>query len=125
MTSMLVAGVGNVFLGDDGFGVEVVRRLHERRTDAWPPNVRVIDYGIRESICITRCWMVWTLPSSSMQRIGMGHRARCTSSSPLQRTTTMVLKVMLRPFCCRHMISIRRKSFRPCKRWVVKSDVLF
>ncbi|QIE23780.1 Hydrogenase 2 maturation protease [Caballeronia sp. SBC1] len=47
MTSMLVAGVGNVFLGDDGFGVEVVRRLHERRTDAWPPNVRVIDYGIR------------------------------------------------------------------------------
>ena len=47
MTSILVAGVGNVFLGDDGFGVEVVRRLHERRSDAWPPNVRVIDYGIR------------------------------------------------------------------------------
>jgi hydrogenase maturation protease len=47
MTSILVAGVGNVFLGDDGFGVEVVRRLHERRTDAWPPDVRVIDYGIR------------------------------------------------------------------------------
>jgi hydrogenase maturation protease len=47
MTSILIAGVGNVFLGDDGFGVEVVRRLHERRTDAWPPDVRVIDYGIR------------------------------------------------------------------------------
>jgi len=47
MTSILVAGVGNVFLGDDGFGVEVVRRLHERRNDAWPPDVRVIDYGIR------------------------------------------------------------------------------
>jgi len=47
MTSILVAGVGNVFLGDDGFGVEVVRRLHERRTAEWPPDVRVIDYGIR------------------------------------------------------------------------------
>jgi hydrogenase maturation protease len=47
MTSILVAGVGNVFLGDDGFGVEVVRRLHARRSDAWPPDVRVIDYGIR------------------------------------------------------------------------------
>jgi hydrogenase maturation protease len=47
MTSILVAGVGNVFLGDDGFGVEVVRRLHERRTEAWPSDVRVVDYGIR------------------------------------------------------------------------------
>lgn len=47
MTSILVAGVGNIFLGDDGFGVEVVRRLHERRSEAWPPDVRVIDYGIR------------------------------------------------------------------------------
>ncbi|KLU21157.1 hypothetical protein EOS_37345 [Caballeronia mineralivorans PML1(12)] len=47
MTSILVAGVGNVFLGDDGFGVEVVRRLHARRRDAWPPDIRVIDYGIR------------------------------------------------------------------------------
>lgn len=47
MSSILVAGIGNVFLGDDGFGVEVVRCLHARRRDAWPPDVRVIDYGIR------------------------------------------------------------------------------
>jgi len=47
MTSILVAGVGNVFLGDDGFGVEVVQRLHARQAGAWPPDVRVIDYGIR------------------------------------------------------------------------------
>lgn len=47
MTSILVAGIGNVFLGDDGFGVEVVQRLHARREVAWPPEVRVIDYGIR------------------------------------------------------------------------------
>ncbi|GAB3874376.1 hydrogenase maturation protease [Kibdelosporangium lantanae] len=41
---ILVAGVGNVFLGDDGFGVEVVRRLAESDV---PTGVRVADYGIR------------------------------------------------------------------------------
>lgn len=41
---VLVAGVGNVFLGDDGFGVEVVRRLAEVPLPEW---VRVADYGVR------------------------------------------------------------------------------
>ena len=41
---ILVAGIGNVFLGDDGFGVEVVRRL----TGApFGEDVDVIDFGIR------------------------------------------------------------------------------
>jgi hydrogenase maturation protease len=42
--SVLVAGVGNIFLGDDGFGVEVARRLS---AELLPANVRVADYGIR------------------------------------------------------------------------------
>lgn len=42
--AVLVAGIGNVFLGDDGFGVEVVQRLAERLL---PESVRVVDYGIR------------------------------------------------------------------------------
>jgi hydrogenase maturation protease len=41
---VLVAGVGNVFLGDDGFGVEVVRELAER---GLPKGVEVADFGIR------------------------------------------------------------------------------
>ncbi len=41
---ILVAGVGNVFLGDDGFGVEVVRRLAGR---GLPEGVEVADFGIR------------------------------------------------------------------------------
>jgi hydrogenase maturation protease len=41
---ILVAGVGNVFLGDDAFGVEVVRLLVERPQ---PPGVQIRDYGIR------------------------------------------------------------------------------
>jgi hydrogenase maturation protease len=41
---VLVAGIGNIFLGDDGFGVEVVRRLGEVPL---PASVRVADYGIR------------------------------------------------------------------------------
>jgi hydrogenase maturation protease len=40
----LVAGIGNVFLGDDGFGVEVVRRLAGR---ALPPGVETADIGVR------------------------------------------------------------------------------
>jgi hydrogenase maturation protease len=41
---ILVAGVGNIFLGDDGFGVEVVRRLAGRDL---PEGVEVADFGIR------------------------------------------------------------------------------
>lgn len=45
MTSrVLVAGIGNIFLGDDGFGSEVAARL--ARVDL-PAGVRVVDYGIR------------------------------------------------------------------------------
>jgi len=41
---LLVAGIGNVFLGDDGFGVEVARRLAALPL---PAGVRVADFGIR------------------------------------------------------------------------------
>lgn len=48
---ILVAGVGNMFLRDDGFGAEVARRLGaELPGTEWPAgdeNVRVVDYGIR------------------------------------------------------------------------------
>jgi hydrogenase maturation protease len=40
----LVAGIGNIFLGDDGFGVEVVRRLAQRRASE---DVSIVDFGIR------------------------------------------------------------------------------
>ena len=42
--TILIAGIGNIFLGDDGFGVEVVRRLADLHL---PTNVRVADFGIR------------------------------------------------------------------------------
>lgn len=42
--AILVAGIGNIFLGDDGFGVEVAQRLSQR---AFPNGVRVVDFGIR------------------------------------------------------------------------------
>jgi hydrogenase maturation protease len=44
LRSILVAGIGNVFLADDGFGVEVARRLAEREL---PAGVKVADFGIR------------------------------------------------------------------------------
>jgi hydrogenase maturation protease len=42
--SILVAGIGNIFLGDDAFGVEVVRRMAGLTL---PHSVRVSDFGIR------------------------------------------------------------------------------
>jgi hydrogenase maturation protease len=42
--TILVAGIGNIFLGDDAFGVEVVRRLANLKL---PESVRVADFGIR------------------------------------------------------------------------------
>jgi hydrogenase maturation protease len=41
---ILVAGIGNIFLGDDAFGCEVVKELRQR---FWPENVHVRDFGIR------------------------------------------------------------------------------
>ncbi|MFJ3221420.1 hydrogenase maturation protease [Kitasatospora sp. NPDC086801] len=41
---VLVAGVGNIFLGDDGFGVETVRRLATREL---PAGVEILDVGVR------------------------------------------------------------------------------
>jgi hydrogenase maturation protease len=44
MTGVLIAGIGNIFLGDDGFGVEVLRRLDPHRL---PAGIAAKDYGIR------------------------------------------------------------------------------
>lgn len=41
---ILVAGIGNVFLGDDGFGVALADRLARREL---PGGIEVVDYGIR------------------------------------------------------------------------------
>lgn len=42
--SILVAGIGNIFMGDDAFGVEVARQLEGRDL---PAAVRISDFGIR------------------------------------------------------------------------------
>jgi len=41
---ILVAGIGNIFLGDDAFGVEVAQLLAKQ---PMPEGVRVVDFGIR------------------------------------------------------------------------------
>jgi hydrogenase maturation protease len=41
---ILVAGIGNIFLGDDAFGCEVVKRL---AGGGMPEGVEVVDFGIR------------------------------------------------------------------------------
>ena len=41
---ILIAGIGNIFLADDGFGVEVAARLAKQE---FPAGVRIADFGIR------------------------------------------------------------------------------
>lgn len=41
---ILIACIGNIFLGDDAFGCEVAKSLMAR---ALPPEVKVVDFGIR------------------------------------------------------------------------------
>src|SRR6202044_1750096 len=41
---ILIAGIGNIFFADDGFGVEVASRL---ANSTFPAGVRVADFGIR------------------------------------------------------------------------------
>lgn len=40
----LIAGIGNIFMGDDGFGCEIVQRLNRCNL---PENVDLVDFGIR------------------------------------------------------------------------------
>ena len=42
--SILIAGIGNIFHGDDAFGVELARRLSTREL---PEEVKVADFGVR------------------------------------------------------------------------------
>ena len=44
MKRILIAGVGNIFFGDDAFGCEVAKQLADRPL---PEGVRVTDFGIR------------------------------------------------------------------------------
>ena len=41
---ILVAGIGNIFFGDDAFGCEVAAELAKR---SWPDGVNIVDFGIR------------------------------------------------------------------------------
>jgi len=44
MSRVLVAGIGNIFFGDDAFGCEVAAELLKR---SWPDGVNIVDFGIR------------------------------------------------------------------------------
>jgi hydrogenase maturation protease len=55
---VLVACVGNIFLGDDAFGVEVARQLAQL---ALPEHVKVIDFGIRSYDLAYELMKAWEL----------------------------------------------------------------
>ena len=76
---ILVAGVGNAWMQDDGFGGEVVRRLKER---ALPDGVTVEDFGtggLDLAYEVMRGYDALLLIDVTR---GGGSPARCTCSSP-------------------------------------------
>ncbi len=58
---VLIAGVGNIFLEDDGFGPEVVRALQHENL---PSGARLVDYGIRGGVHLAydllESWDAWS-----------------------------------------------------------------
>ncbi len=83
---VLVAGIGNIFLGDDGFGVEAVRALKERDL---PEGVELLDIGVRGVHLAYQLLDGYdTLILVDATRRG-GSPARCMSSSTTSRRRTV------------------------------------
>ena len=82
-TRVLVAGIGNVFLGDDGFGVALADRLARREL---PAGVEVVDYGIRGMDLAYALVDGWDAVVLLDARRAAARPARCTSSSPSSTT---------------------------------------
>lgn len=41
---ILIAGIGNIFFGDDAFGCETIKKI---KSSALPPSIKIIDFGIK------------------------------------------------------------------------------
>ena len=72
---VLVAGIGNVFLGDDGFGVALAGRLARREL---PAGVEVVDFGIRGMDLAYALPRTTTPSCCSTRRRAASRRGRCT-----------------------------------------------
>ena len=93
-TKTLVAGIGNIFNGDDGFGSEVARRLAGR---PMPEGVRVEDYGIRGRASRLRAAR-GLRPGRARRRAVCGETRRepSTCSSPRSTSTTSLRSTVIR-----------------------------
>lgn len=95
----LVAGVGNIFLQDDGFGVETVRRLGALDPSRLPPGTELMDAGIRGVHLAYRLLEGYrTLvlvdlvsrgsPPGTLYTIDVGPRPRAPGTGPARSTPT-------------------------------------
>ena len=86
---ILVAGVGNIFLGDDAFGVEVARSLSKRQL---PESVTVKDFGIRGfdlAYALLDPWDAVILVDALPTRRGCRHTLRGRTESRRHRKSSI------------------------------------
>ena len=82
---VLVAGIGNIFLGDDAFGVEVVQRLAQRRCRR---ACSVVDFGIRSydlAYALMEEWDLVILVDAVPRRRQAGHTLHPSSRNCRER----------------------------------------
>ena len=111
--SILIAGVGNIFLGDDAFGVEVVRALAKRPL---PAGVSVVDYGIRGfdlAYALLDPWDVVVIVDALPRGGAPGTGAR--NHSPFRRPLSHTRSTQPTLLCRRHPL-IDPSSFS----WAIK-----
>ena len=102
---ILIAGIGNIFLGDDAFGVAVVRRLLEEPLP--PGGSRVIDFGIRGfdlACAILQAYDAVILVDATRAANPLGRSTSWSRNSMLQPSTRLSLSSRLirspPPGCC-------------------------
>ena len=105
MKRILVAGIGNAWLRDDGFGGEVVKRLEAR---GLPEEAAVFEYGVEGSEALT--FIAKTLTDRLAARLA----GRAVGASRIELDLTLDLRRPVMDLVRRDAISAPRAN-RPSK----------
>ena len=123
---LLVAGIGNIFFGDDGFGSEVARALAESPIE----DVKIEDFGIRgmhlafELLAgYERAFLIDAVPRGGRARNALRDRARRRAAKRRCRTRTAWIYRTSLPSFGRSGVSRRRSPLVGCEPSVAGEQI--